>query len=129
MQIRTIDTRLFKRLPYQLSYRSIHCSGGGTRTRVIQLMRLSWNLLQSTPQYIFLEEIVDSNHIYLLTRNTLCPVISRHFFVLCCPRGIRTSVARVSVKVKRTNRLYERTISLLILKDSNFPCQIQNLMY
>ena len=38
---------------YQLSYRSIHCSGGGTRTRVIQLMRLSWDLLQSTPRYIF----------------------------------------------------------------------------
>ena len=51
-QARTTDTKLFKRLPYQLSYRSIHCCGGGTRTRVIQLMRLSWDLLQSTPQYL-----------------------------------------------------------------------------
>ena len=36
-------TRVFKRTG----------CGGGTRTHVVQLMRLSWNLLQSTPQFVF----------------------------------------------------------------------------
>ena len=36
-------TRVFKRTG----------CGSGTRTHVVQLMRLSWNLLQSIPQFIF----------------------------------------------------------------------------
>lgn len=41
----------------------------------------------SPPRDIFLEEMADSNHIYLSTRNTPCPVISRHSFILYCPCG------------------------------------------
>ena len=33
------------------NYSCYYSCGGGTRTHVIQLMRLSWNHLQSTPRY------------------------------------------------------------------------------